>query len=506
MTYSKNIDGGWGWMIVAASFMVHFLAYGSPLSVGVLYTEWLDAFGEGKGLTAWIGSLANGVGLIASPICSVCVSTFGARPVTVFSGVLVCGGMLLSAFASSVQFLILSYGIIVGLGAGLAYSATVTITCQYFDKRRGLALGLVTTGSSVGLFIYASLQKKLIEIYGLEGCLLIMSAISLHIVACGTVMRTVETPSHTGKEMATTDQYIPCSKKGTVNCENEELPENGYGQDKVFVEHTNHFKDKHNAVVNKLDFQHSEEFDAFTTRTTKYTYFVKQTAKNNWAACLNFIEISLDLFKNKVFTALFLAILLFDVGSFPSQIVMEDLARSCNIDEDSHSIPLVAIVGITSSMGKFVLGVLADVKWMNSLYLYTVTLIMMGATLTAVPFATSYVALAVLCGIIGFLLGNWSIFPYVTTKTVGVEKLTHAYGILMFFAGVGNALGPPVIGWFFDWTQTYHAAFYFGGACVLLGGFILLLSSPPFWSKILKTIPKSELAFTSYAVKISSET
>lgn len=33
-----------------------------------------------------------------------------------------------------------------GLGCGLVYAATVTITCQYFDKRRGLALGIVTTG------------------------------------------------------------------------------------------------------------------------------------------------------------------------------------------------------------------------------------------------------------------------------------------------------------------------------------------------------------------------
>ena len=33
-----------------------------------------------------------------------------------------------------------------GLGCGLLYTATVTITCQYFDKRRGLALGLISTG------------------------------------------------------------------------------------------------------------------------------------------------------------------------------------------------------------------------------------------------------------------------------------------------------------------------------------------------------------------------
>lgn len=66
MDLKKSPDGGWGWVIVLVSFFTQFLCYGSPLAVGVLYIEWLDAFGEGKGKTAWVGSLASGVGLLAS--------------------------------------------------------------------------------------------------------------------------------------------------------------------------------------------------------------------------------------------------------------------------------------------------------------------------------------------------------------------------------------------------------------------------------------------------------
>lgn len=50
----------------------------------------------------------------AGPVCSACVDNFGARPVTIFSGVMVAGGLMLSAFAPNVQFLIFSYGIVVG--------------------------------------------------------------------------------------------------------------------------------------------------------------------------------------------------------------------------------------------------------------------------------------------------------------------------------------------------------------------------------------------------------
>ncbi len=48
--------------------------------------------------------------------------------------------------------------------------------------------------------------------------------------------------------------------------------------------------------------------------------------------------------------------------------------------------------------------------------------------------------------VLGFLSGNWTLTPYVTSRVVGVEKLAEAHGILMFFGGVGLVLGPPVVG------------------------------------------------------------
>lgn len=58
------LDGGWGWVIVVSGFLALLLGYGSPQSVGVLYPEWLATFGEGKAMTAWVGSVVTGVGLI----------------------------------------------------------------------------------------------------------------------------------------------------------------------------------------------------------------------------------------------------------------------------------------------------------------------------------------------------------------------------------------------------------------------------------------------------------
>lgn len=494
-------------MIVLVSFFTQFLCYGSPLAVGVLYIEWLDAFGEGKGKTAWVGSLASGVGLLASPVCSLCVSSFGARPVTIFSGFLVAGGLMLSSFAPNIYFLFFSYGIVVGLGCGLLYTATVTITCEYFDSRRGLALGLISTGSSVGLFIYAALQRLLIEFYGLDGCLLIVGALALNILACGSLMRPLQVSDCPLPEKTTLenipDRYSIYNEKEKNLEENINILEKRYSREEISKstlapddwKQENIFHQ--NSAVAQI-----RETETYKKKVAEQTYFCKQLAKWKWQLYKNYCGETVTLFKNKVFSALFIAIFLFDIGGFPPSLLMEDVARSSNVKEEEFIMPLISIIGIMTAVGKLLLGILADFKWINTLYLYVATLITMGLALCAIPFAKSYVTLAILSGIIGLLTGNWSIFPYVTTKTVGIEKLAHAYGILMFFAGLGNSLGPPIVGWFYDWTQTYDIAFYFSGFCVLLGGFILLLASLPSWNTCNKKLPK--VAPATFLYKVAS--
>ncbi|KAM6186577.1 monocarboxylate transporter 9 [Rhynchocyon petersi] len=508
MELKKSPDGGWGWVIVFVSFLTQFLCYGSPLAVGVLYIEWLDAFGEGKGKTAWVGSLASGVGLLASPVCSLCVSSFGARPVTIFSGFLVAGGLMLSSFAPNIYFLFLSYGIIVGLGCGLLYTATVTITCQYFDSRRGLALGLISTGSSVGLFIYAALQRLLIEFYGLDGCLLIVGALALNILACGSLMRPLQVsrsplPEKTAVENVPERYSIYKEAEKSVDENMSILEKSCISEDKCKnTVVTGDWRQEGPLQKHPTTMAHTKEAETYKKKVVEQTYFCKQLAKRKWQVYRNYCGETMALFKNKVFSALFIAILLFDIGGFPPSLLMEDVARSSNVKEEDFIMPLISIIGIMTTVGKLLLGILADFKWINTLYLYVATLLIMGLALCAIPFAKSYVMLAILSAILGFLTGNWSIFPYVTTKTVGIEKLAHAYGILMFFAGLGNSLGPPIVGWFYDWTQTYDTAFYFSGFCVLLGGFILLLASLPPWDTCNKQLPKPTP--TVYLYKVAS--
>ena len=57
-------DGGWGWVVLFASFCSSVIVDGTCFSFGIFYTEFLIEFGEDKGKTAWVGSVLNGMYMI----------------------------------------------------------------------------------------------------------------------------------------------------------------------------------------------------------------------------------------------------------------------------------------------------------------------------------------------------------------------------------------------------------------------------------------------------------
>ncbi|KAM6996956.1 monocarboxylate transporter 9-like [Tautogolabrus adspersus] len=492
---TKVQDGGWGWAIVMASFMAQLLAYGSPQSVGVLYPEWLHAFQEGKGMTAWVGSLVAGVGLIASPVCSVCVDNFGARPVTIFSGVMVAGGLMLSAFAPNVQFLIFSYGIVVGLGCGLVYAATLTITCQYFDKRRGLALGIVTTGTSVGAFIYATAQNELIALYGLDGCLLIIGAVALNLMACAGFMRPLNMPRYYLKQKAALER----------NTE-EKLFEKPPLDDLKISSGSDTTSPEKNLMVKELlitidtkDIQTEKKKGSFMAGLA-----VIKVIKKKHQAYSKYMHSMHEILQDQAMVAFCIAVFLFSLGAFPPVLFIEDVAQSQGLIEEVSVIPLVSIGAIATCVGKLLLGVMVDVKWINSIYLYAFTMYAGGVSLLLIPSTKTYLGLQILSVVLGFFSGNWSLTSYITTKIVGLDRLTQAHGILMFFGGFGIMLGPPVVGWFFDYTQSYDLAFYFSGSCVLLGACILTVLTLPCWNRKHSENNRPEVLYTSNCDKVAS--
>lgn len=70
-SYTIPPDGGWGWVVVFASFWCNVIVDGIIFSFGILMLEVSKQFNTSKGTTAWIGSLQAGCYLMIGMSCHV---------------------------------------------------------------------------------------------------------------------------------------------------------------------------------------------------------------------------------------------------------------------------------------------------------------------------------------------------------------------------------------------------------------------------------------------------
>lgn len=185
-------DGGWGWVVVLSSFVISMIADGISFSFGLLYIEFLEEFQASKSTTAWIGSLFIAVPLLSGPVMSALVDRYGCRSMTILGGIISTLGFVLASISTTIEMMMMTFGVIAGIGLGLVYVTAVVAIAYWFEKKRNLALGLGACGTGVGTFIYAPLTQYWIEEYGWRGTILLLSGTLLNLCVCGCVMRDPE--------------------------------------------------------------------------------------------------------------------------------------------------------------------------------------------------------------------------------------------------------------------------------------------------------------------------
>lgn len=185
-------DGGWGWMVVFASFMIHIVADGITYSFGIFLVALIDEFDADRSTVSLIPSILVGITLGSGPIASSLVNKYGCRPVTIAGTLIAAAGLALSMFANSISLLFFSVGICTGFGFGLIYLPAIVSVSMYFEKKRAFATGIAVCGSGLGTFIMAPVTKWLITQFGWKYAILITACLVLTCIAFGCLMRPLE--------------------------------------------------------------------------------------------------------------------------------------------------------------------------------------------------------------------------------------------------------------------------------------------------------------------------
>ncbi|CAL8075839.1 unnamed protein product [Calicophoron daubneyi] len=186
-------DGGYGWVIVFAAFLVHTITEGVVVSFGIFIEDLVVDFGDSVGATSWVGSFSYGVPALVTPVASLLISRCGCRVTCIVGALISTVGCLAGSFANSLLSLVLSFGILSGLGMSFCTTTALVIVSEYFDDHRATATGLSIAGTGVGALVFPPVVDMLLDKYTWRGTLMLMAGAFLNIAVSGAFMRPVET-------------------------------------------------------------------------------------------------------------------------------------------------------------------------------------------------------------------------------------------------------------------------------------------------------------------------
>ncbi|KAJ5760221.1 MFS monocarboxylate transporter [Penicillium odoratum] len=175
------VDGGFhAWMFLAASTMIEALVWGFAFSFGVFESYYRDSeLLKGSNMVAVIGTCATGVAYLSCPVVIVVMILLPgyARWFSTAGMIIMCLSLALGSFSTNITHLVLSQGIGFGIGGCIAYSPSIMFMSEWFDKRRGLAFGMVWAGSGVSGILFPLLLGKLLNRFGFQTTLRICSVL-----------------------------------------------------------------------------------------------------------------------------------------------------------------------------------------------------------------------------------------------------------------------------------------------------------------------------------------
>ncbi len=169
----------YGWIVSGLCFVAFLAIYSINFSFGVFFDFIIDDL-DATRATASIAFSAQTASLyISSAVIGTVVGRYGMRRLIVVGTICLGVGMVGASQANSLEALVVTYGIVTGIGMGIIYVIAFTLPSRWFQRRRGIATAIASSGSSVATLLAPPAAVAVIAAIGWQETYLILTAAAL---------------------------------------------------------------------------------------------------------------------------------------------------------------------------------------------------------------------------------------------------------------------------------------------------------------------------------------
>lgn len=164
----------YGWLIVAASFVIFMVVYGLQFSFGVFLPHLMRDLGLDRAAASAPFSLYIFLYALLSIVTGRATDKLGPRTVVLTGGVLLGLGYLLLSRATTGWQIFVFFGVVAAAGMSASYVPLNATVVRWFNRRRGLALAVTGTGMNAAVLLVPMLSALLIPWLGWRAAMMVL--------------------------------------------------------------------------------------------------------------------------------------------------------------------------------------------------------------------------------------------------------------------------------------------------------------------------------------------
>jgi len=174
-----SIEGRASWVAACVTLAILSISYGSPLLIVVGLKPIQEALGTDRSVIALAGSLVwVGTGIGGIPMGWL-ADRIGIRAVVAIGALMIALGLAISTIGGTAP-LYLGHGLLIGLiGNGAVYAPLLIYISRWFDRRRGTAIALISSGQYIAGVFWPSVFERGIAAFGWQTTMLAFAAVTV---------------------------------------------------------------------------------------------------------------------------------------------------------------------------------------------------------------------------------------------------------------------------------------------------------------------------------------